>query len=67
MKEDMSVQVTCDARPRHAVSEALLGQNFEATSLGFDLSDTVHAMTSDRLDNSKFCGPADPQTGVAPG
>jgi alpha-N-arabinofuranosidase len=63
----MIVQVDGGVRATHEVSEALLGHNLEAASLAYDSSDTVHALTADRLANAKFCGPADPQTGVAPG
>lgn len=39
----------------------LLGANLEM------VKDTHAALVSDRLDNPKFCGPADGQTGIAPG
>lgn len=41
--------------------QTILGVNLEM------VKDTHAALVSDRLDNPKFCGPADGQTGIAPG
>lgn len=43
------------------VSEMILGQNIEAAAT------VIGGMLSERLSNPKFLGPANPQTGVAPG
>jgi hypothetical protein len=43
------------------VPETLLGQNLDGVAA------TVQGLLSDRLDNGQFSGPANPQTGLAPG
>ncbi len=45
----------------HAVAETILGHNLEA------LAASIPALTTERLANPKFAGPADPQTGLAAG
>lgn len=57
----MDIKIRSDGQPTHRVEDTLLGQNLEA------VSSFIAAMTSDRLDNPKFAGPADPQTGIAYG
>ncbi|MBO9606238.1 MAG: carbohydrate binding domain-containing protein [Paenibacillaceae bacterium] len=57
--------------PHHTIEiGAESGPVASAALLGFNLEmvfGTTGAMLSDRLDNPKFCGPADAQTGIAPG
>lgn len=57
----MDVIIRRHGQPTHYVEETLLGQNLEA------VSSLITAMTSERLSNPKFAGPADPQTGIARG
>jgi alpha-N-arabinofuranosidase len=57
----MKVTVTIEKSPTHIARETLLGQNLEAAG------DNIRGLTSDRLSNPKFLGPAHPMTGIAPG
>ena len=58
---ELQAEIECGLKPVHRASEMLLGQNLEACL------DTIPGMLSERLDNAKFLGPADPITGIAPG
>lgn len=57
----MKARVTLKGGGGHHVSEMILGQNLEA------YSGAIEGMLSERLTNPKFTGPANAQTGIAPG
>ena len=57
----MKVCISNSNKVTHAVSEMILGHNIETASK------TVSGFLSDRLENPKFLGPAEPMSGVAPG
>jgi len=57
----MAVSLRVAGRATHLVAETLLGHNLEAGG------GCIQAMTSERLDNPKFLGAANWQTGIAPG
>lgn len=56
----MEVQIRAEAPAAAYVPATILGQNLEMAG------DTAAGLTTDRLTNSRFLGPADPQTGLAP-
>jgi alpha-N-arabinofuranosidase len=57
----MQADIRIHDQPTFDVSEMILGHNIEA------YDDTIAGLLSDRIDNAKFLGPADVQTGIAPG
>ena len=56
----MDIQISVAAPERHVAHTGLLGENIEA------YENTIPAMLSDRVRNTKFCGPENHQTGLAP-
>lgn len=57
----MDIKIDVEGQHQFEVSEMILGQNIEA----YDR--TIPGLMNDRLDNSRFTGPVDPQTGIAQG
>jgi alpha-N-arabinofuranosidase len=57
----MDARIRCSGEAAHAAPETLIGHNLEACG------DVIQGMLSDRLSNPKFRGPANADTGIAPG
>ena len=57
----IKVTLHISGEPTHTAPATLLGHNLEAAG------DTVAGLLTERLNNPKFRGPADPLTGIAPG
>ena len=57
----MRVRIQSAGPPGHLVPETLMGNNLDGCA------GTIAGLLSDRLDNPKFLGPADPVTGIARG
>jgi len=60
-KNTIKVKINSSWKSTYTVPATLLGQNMEAAL------DVIPGLLSDRLDNPKFLGPANPQTGIAHG